>query len=357
MIKFYRGLKAAYDAATHSAGIYFATDTGEILHGGKSYSGLLEVGKSVANISLVDGIMTITYTDNSTTTIEVGSGKYKSNIEDKTIAMTTKYGDFVSGTTVSALEGKTYDELFDGILFPTVNPTFTAPTASISLKNYNATQEVGVAGPTSSNFTTSYSAGEIKLNGTKQANRGGSQNTADSFIYVNGSATNKTLPEKVTLGNTTFKYRAAYDEGPQPKNNKGVDYSSPLAAGTVDSSAVTVNGTYPWFASTVGVTAESPVAKQSLIAWNATAGAMYTGDAGFTLEASGTVPQVIKVPNSRTITNMEMYDTGAEKWKAVSMSVWTTSTETISINGTDVTYTVYTYNSAARGQVKLRIKF
>ena len=357
MIKFYRGLKAAYDVATHYEGIYFATDTGEILHGNKSYSGLLEVGKSVADISLVNGVMTITYTDASTTTVEVGSGKYKSNIEDKTIAMTTNYGDFASGTTVSTLEGKTYDELFDGILFPTVNPTFTAPTASISFKNYGTVQEVGADGPTSANFTTSYSAGEIKLSGKKQNNRGGSQNVDDSFIYVNGDATNKTLPEKVTLGNTTFKYRASYNEGPQPKNNKGVDYSTPLAAGTVDSSAITVNGTYPWFASTVGVTATSPVVKQSLVSWNATAGAMYTGDAGFTLEASGTVPQVIKVPNNRTITNMEMYDTGAEKWKAVSMSVWTTSTETISINGTNVTYTVYTYNSAARGQVKLRIKF
>ena len=357
MIKFYRGLRSSYVESAHGTGIYFATDTGEILHNGKSYSGLLEVGKSVEDISLVNGVMTITYTDKSTTTIEVGSGKYKSNIEDKTIEMVTQYGDFNSGTTVSALEGKTYDELFDGILFPTVNPTFTAPTASISLKNYAATQEVGVSGPTSANFTTSYSAGAIKIKDAKQADRGGSQNTDDSFIYVNGVATNKTLPEKVTLGNTTFKYRAAYNEGPQPKNNKGVDYSSPLAAGTVDSSAVTVNGTYPWFASTVGVTAESPVAKQSLIAWNSTAGSMYTGDAGFTLEASGTVPQVIKVPNSRTITNMEMYDTGAEKWKAVSMSVWTPSTETIAINGTDVTYTVYTYNSAARGQVKLRIKF
>ncbi len=84
---------------------------------------------------------------------------------------------------------------------------------------------------------------------------------------------------------------------------------------------------------------------------------MYTGDAGFTLEASGTVPQVIKIPNSRTINNMEMYDTGAEKWKAVSLSVWTTSTENITVNGNNVTYTVYTYNDAARGQVKLRIKF
>jgi hypothetical protein len=37
--------------------------------------------------------------------------------------MTTEHGDFKVGTKVSALEGKSYDELFDGILFPSVNPT------------------------------------------------------------------------------------------------------------------------------------------------------------------------------------------------------------------------------------------
>lgn len=359
MVKFFRGPYASYVQETHGEGIYFATDKGIIKMGGVDYIGPLKDSTAVKNIALnADGSkFVITNLDGTTYEIGVSTGEYESNIEDKTLAMPNAVGGIAKGTTISALEGKTYDEMFDDLLFPTVNPTFTAPSASIAWKNYSSTQEVGANGPTSANFTTGYSAGQITLNGTKQANRGGAQDTANSFIYVGSDAENKTLPEKVTLGSTSFKYRAAYAQGPQPKNNKGGDYSTPLAAGYVDSSAISVNGTYPWFASTVGVTADAPVAKQALVAWNATAGAMYTGDAGFTLEASGTVPQVIKVPNSRTISNMEMYDTGAEKWKAVSLSVWATSTETIAINGTNVTYTVYTYNSDARGQVKLRIKF
>lgn len=359
MAKFFRGPYASYVQETHGEGIYFATDKGIIKMGGVDYIGPLKDSTAVKSIALNadSSKFVITYLDGTSNEIEMAKSEYESNIEDKTLAMPNAVGGIAKGTTISALEGKTYNEMFDDLLFPTVNPTFTAPSASIAFKSYSSTQEVGAAGPTSSNFTTSYSAGEIKLNGVKQANRGGAQDTANSFIYVGGDAANKTLPEKVTLGSTSFKYRAAYAAGPQPKNNKGGDYSSPLTAGTVDSSAISVNGTYPWYASTVGVTTTAPVAKQALVAWNATAGAMYTGDAGFTLEASGTVPQVIKVPNSRTITNMEMYDTGAEKWKAVSMSVWATSTETIAVNGNNVTYTVYTYNSDARGQVKLRIKF
>lgn len=359
MIEFFRGPYLSYNPETHGEGIYFATDKGIIKMGGKDYIGPLGDSTAVKSITISeDGSkFVITYLDGNSSEIEMATGEYESKIEDKELTMPNAVGGIAKGTKISALEGKTYDEMFDDLLFPTVNPTFTAPSASIKWNGYSSTQEVGATGPTESNFTTGYSAGQITLNGVKQANRGGTQDTANSFIYVNNDANNKTLPSKVTLGSTTFKYRAAFAEGPQPKDNKGGNYGSPLAAGTVDSTAITLNGTYPWYASTVGVTASNPVAKQALVAWNATAGAMYTGDAGFTLEASGTVPQVIKVPNNRSITNMEMYDTGAEKWKAVSLSVWTKSTETISVNGNNVTYSVYTYNSAARGQVKLRIKF
>ena len=360
MAKFFRGPYASYVQETHGDGIYFATDKGIIKMNGKDYIGQLADSTAVKNIALnADGDkFVVTYLDGNTTEIEAASGEYESMIADKNLTTPKDVGGILKGTKVSSLEGKTFAEMFDDLLFPTVNPTYSKPTASIAWKNYAAVQEVGSAGPTVDNFTVSYNAGAITLNGSKQANRGGSQDAANSFIYVNGDATNKTLPTKVTLGSTKFKYRAAYNEGPQPKNNKGGDYDSPLAAGTVDSGEISVNGTYPWYASTVpDASASTPVIKQALVAWSATAGSMYTGDAGFTLEASGTVPQVIKVPNNRTIYNMEMWDTGAEKWKEVSLGVFTTSTENISVNGTNVTYTVYTYTGAARGQVKLRIKF
>ena len=66
MIKFYRGLKNSYDSTLHGSGIYFATDTFEIIHNGNSYSGLLSVGKSVENVTLADGVLTVTYTDKTT---------------------------------------------------------------------------------------------------------------------------------------------------------------------------------------------------------------------------------------------------------------------------------------------------
>lgn len=355
MIKFFRGLRSLYNAELHGAGIYFATDTLEIIHDGKSYSGLLAVGKSVQDVTLVNGVMTITYTDNTTTTVEVGSGKYKSNIEDKNLAMPNAVGGIAKNTKLSALEGKTYDAIFDDLLFPTVNPTYTAPSASIALKSgYAATQEVGAVAPTADNFTVGYNAGKITLNGSKQANRGGAHDSANSFIYYGSSAGNTTLPSTVAEGSTSYKYRAAYAEGPQPKDNKGNDYGSALAAGTVDSSAVTVNGTWPWYASTSAATATTPVVKQALVAWNSTAGNMSTGQ--FTVQPSGTLPQVFKLPRKCSVLQMKNTVSGNMDnigWE----SDFTETTETITINSKERTYYVYTYKGSTRGEVTLLAKF
>lgn len=275
---------------------------------------------------------------------------YTPNV-DAALTMPNAVGGISKGTSAADLSGKTFSQLFDDLLFPTINPTFTTPSATIKFSNYSTTQEVGAIGPAESNFATSYNAGAITLNGTKQANRGGTQDTANSFIYVNGDVTNKTLPTKVILGNTTFKYRAAYAKGPQPKDNKGNNYLTPLAAGTVDSSAITLNGTYPWYASTNDATAENPVVKQTLVAWSTDS--MSTGQ--FTVQPSGTLPQVFKLP--RQLKTLQLKNALNGAMETIGTSDYTETTETINIGGIDVTYYVYTYNGSTRGSVTLLANF
>ena len=353
MAKFFRGPYASYVQSIHGEGIYFAIDKGIIKMNGKDYIGPLADSTAVKNIALnADGDkFIVTFLDGTTSEIEAASGEYESMIADKNLTTPNAVGGIAKGTKVSALEGKTYSEMFDDLLFPTVNPTFTAPTASIAWKNYATVQEVGSAGPTSANFTTGYNAGAINLNGVKQANRGGTHDTANSFIYVNGDAANKTLPAKLALGATKFKYRAAFGEGPQPKNNKGGDYGSPLAAGTVDSAEISVNGTYPWFASTA--TAGS-LTKQRLVAWNATAGAMSSGE--FTVQPhTAAAPQMFKLP--RKASSLQMYNTVAKAFETVALSDWTETSASETINGNTQTYYTYSYKGDARGSVKLIVKF
>lgn len=363
MIQFFRGLYSSYNQTAHGSGIYFATDKGIIKVNGKDYIGPLGDSTAVKSITLNESgdKFIITYLDGTSTEIETASGEYESNISDKTLAMPSAVGGIAKDTKINQLEGKTYSELFDDLLFPTVNPTFTEPSASIAFKNYTSTQEVGSAGPTSGNFTVSYNPGQITLNGVKQNDRGGAQDATNSYIYVNGNTSNKTLPTKVTLGSTTFKYKAAFAQGPQPKNNKGGDYSTPLAAGTVDSGdnptsasrQVTLNGTYPWYASTSTATSTNPVVKQSLVAWNTTAGNMSTGQ--FTVQPSGTLPQVFKLP--RQLKTLQLKNALNGNMETIGTSDYTESNETINIGGTDVNYYVYTYNGSTRGSVTLLAKF
>lgn len=351
-LQFFRGLYASYVQATHGEGIYFATDKKVIKMNGVDYVGPLADSDAVKSVALnADGSkFVITYLGGTTSEIELAKSEYESNIDDKTLAMPNAVGGIAKGTKVSQLEGKTFNEIFDDLLFPTVNPTYTAPSASIAFKNYSNTQEVGSAGPTVDNFTVGYNAGAINLNGVKQANRGGAHDSANSFIYV-GNASNITLPTTVSVGTTTFKYRAAFGEGPQPKDNKGNDYSSPLASGTVDSGALSLNGTFPWFATTVTA---GTLTKQSLVAWNTTAGNMSSGE--FTVQPhTASSPQMFKLP--RKAASLQMYNTVAKAFETVALSDWTETSASESINGVSQTYYTYSYKGDARGSVKLIVKF
>lgn len=69
MIKFYKGLKNLYSLDLYGSGIYFATDTLEIIHNGKSYSGVQD--KVVKDITQAEGYIIITYSDNTTTTLDI----------------------------------------------------------------------------------------------------------------------------------------------------------------------------------------------------------------------------------------------------------------------------------------------
>jgi hypothetical protein len=191
------------------------------------------------------------------------------------------------------------------------------------------------------------------LNGSKQNDRSGKLKEDSSFIYWGGNTSNTTLPTTVALGNTSYQYHAEHEEGPQPKDSKGNDYDSPLSAGSVNSSSVTVNGTYPWYASTSTATVSNPVVKQSLVSWNNTSGSMSTGN--FEVQPSGTLPQVFKLP--RQLDTLQMLNTVSGNMESTNKTAFTETTETIIINGTSRTYYVYTYNGATRGAVTLKATF
>ena len=360
-IKFYRGLESLYNQETHADGLYFATDTHKIILNNQKYGGEdLGVDKVVSNVELDTdpNKLKVSFNDGSSTTVDLPKPdlNYTSSIENKDLTMPNAVGGFAKGTKVSDLEGKSQNSMWDDLLFPTVNPTFTAPSASLSLKGYQSVVEAGVAGPNlTTNFTTGYNPGAIMLNGQKQANRGGALKAGESFIYVDGSEANRTTPEKIKLGDTTFNYKAAYEAGPQPKDNKGNNYSTPLGAGTVVSGAVKVNGTYPWYATTQN----GQLTKQALVAWNNSAGSMQTPEFTVVAHNGANVKQTFKVP--RKATELQMYNSVSGKWEVISgfptAGGWAETHAEEDVNGTMVDYYTYTYSGEARASQKLKVKF
>lgn len=351
VVKFYRGLAASYNPITHADGIYFATDTKKIIMNNAEYGG--DSNKKVSDVALNANGIVITYTDSTSTTLLLGkatvtadglmskedkakldsldptaSGSYESSL-DPSVATVEKLGGINAGTTVAQLTGKSYDEIFDTLIFPTVNPTFTAPTASISLKSYQNIQEIGANAPTEANFNVSFNAGAITLAGKKQNNRAGAQDMEASKILYSSSKV-ESLPEKVVAGAMDYYYRAAYAEGPQPKDSKGNNYQTPLAAGSVDSSKATVTG---YRAAYAGLVSTNTITEEVI------KGMTKTVSAKKTIKVSGPISEqyiCFSAPAGWTVSNIKDSNNFD-----VTSSYTTSTVEVTGLDGQAVNYTVY----------------
>lgn len=344
----FSGLRASYKpAADHLDKLYFATDTHELLVNGTSYSGGIKsviVEGTVLKITMING------TGRVVNLAEVI--KYRSALSDN-IATVNVLGGIPAGTTVAQLKNKTFSQLFDELIFPTVNPTFEAPTASLSLKSTSTTptiQEVGTTGasvPVAASFNTIYDAGAIKIAGVKKQNRGGALDSSSSFIYINNTPTNKTFPTEIPEGAITYKYRAAYQQGPQPLDSKANNYQTPLPAGTVDSAAVTINGVYPYFTNKDN---NEAFAKLALTTSNTLSAVKF--------KAEGPNKHTFKLPAKYTLTKVELLNTLSGKYENYGTDKFTKTTENIEVQGKQVKYTVYTRNDAGfNGESTFNITF
>lgn len=291
----------------------------------KSFSTILLLGNATVT---ADGLMSKEDKAKLDSLDPTASGSYESSL-DPTVATVEKLGGIDAGTTVAQLTGKSYNEIFDTLIFPTVNPTFTVPSASISLKSYQNVQEIGANAPTAANFNVSFNAGAITLAGKKQNNRAGEQDMEASKILY-GSSKVESLPGKVVAGAMDYYYRAAYAEGPQPKDSKGNNYQTPLVAGSVDSGKTTVTGyraAYSGLVSTNAITEE--VIK----------GMTKTVSAKKTIKVSGPISEqyiCFAAPAGWTVSNIK----DSNNFDVTSSY----ATSTVSVTGLDgqaVDYTVY----------------
>jgi hypothetical protein len=235
-----------------------------------------------------------------------------------------------------------FSEMFDAILFPTINPVITNPSASISVSDSDKNVEVGATLPT---YTVTYNDGEVKLADSVQYSEYAGAKTGETVTLTDGLVAGESaMPAKQVVYSATVTYAAGTN---QPMTNKNEAYGSTCAAGSVTASE-TVYPYYKYYATTSS-SSEEAVAQSVLR--NAGISSVTTPELVLNPHTAN-VPQVIKLP-VRTMTKLQMVNTVSSKYEEVSFTNWALTTETI--NG--VTYNVYTYTGDARGSVKVKVTF
>lgn len=291
---------------------------------------------------------------------------YTTDLPDSLVVPQT-IGGINEGTKVSDLEGSTISQMFDNLLFPEVQPTIQAPSATIHFKDTfssNGVYEVGTTAPIAANFNTSFNRGTCTVVGQANKNRAGNLDSGNSFIYYGGNTSTKTLPAKVTLGTMQYNYHAAYAQGDTlvtSKGNKASVTPNPLPAGSVNSSNLTIFGTYPYYCNGQSASSSSgdsnfptsatPDTKLPLYKWTDTlVGAKFASEA-----ATGTRMQFM-YSNRKKVTKVEFYNSISGKWETFDTSNYNAKSgiKTYSVQGTNETYNILTTTGPLSGSVQYR---
>lgn len=273
---------------------------------------------------------------------EIGDAAYESAFQSKSMKAAPSWND-INGKTLAELEGKSFSQLFDMILFTTVNPSFTNPSVTINSTwgTTNRSVEVGTAGPAQSTFSYNFNKGSIVIvypDGTRDTSQGGRSGNEISHQY-----TPATFPSTIPWGTTTYTIKVNYAQGPQPKDSKGNNYDSPLAAGSV-SANYTVKGGYYYYAG-LGTLNQASMKKTIL-----------TSDVNYaenTFDGEVSDRWTWWIPAKKIATKMEFFDTGSNTYKDDNLSSnW--NSESVTING--INYTKLTNkNTTKRGSIKLKV--
>lgn len=377
MVKFYRGLRANYKYPENielQDVIFFSTDTHEILINGQNYGGE-ELEQYVKDVTFNADTNTFTFTKNNNTEVVVSLGDKLLTVEDRTLleevkrvlsdmsasviydsaykedpTKTTEFavGGISKGETLSNLQGNTISSILDKMFFPVIAPTFVQPSATLSLSGYNTPVIVGSNAPTTANFTKNFKRGEVQLRGKKVNDYCTSEDLTE-VIYC-GTEDNG-MPEKVTEGTSNYYYKVTYGESDyQPVDSAGQPSGNPCPAGSKTSGAVTINGTYPWYATTVD---GKTLTQGKLINWSTS---NITTPEVALKPKSAESDQMFRIP--RQLKKLEMYNSVAKAYEVIPSTAWAETTEDIQLNDQCTrTYYLYTYTGEDRGEVKLKITF
>lgn len=330
---------------------------------------LLNKGMKIGVIT-VDGVPTILYapTGSGSSTLDgLEDVDLSEPIDGQVLIYDAEKEEWVNGTisggsavlssvlttaiTVGGIEAGTeyakdtpLETVIRDMLEPTLYPTLTNPSASMTATGAKLLEKGATLNAT---FTLTLNRGSINP-----------QYTAESS-YRSGSATSYTLDGTSQAGNTfsitvteakkSYQGSVAYGAGVQPKDSKGNDYGSPLAAGSVNTNTINYEFVDALWANTANI---ATVAKLALVSKNAK-----VKEFNFPAQTV-TNPEEFHTPTSWSITAIEVLNTLSNQWENCAGEFTVTDTTHTDAGGNTVNYKKYLCNlGVATGSRKIRIKW
>ena len=285
-----------------------------------------------------------------------GDNIYTSNLADS-IAMTEDVGGMPSGTAVSDLTNvKTYDQLFDTILFPTSYPTAGQPSTSLS-DNVSNLQTIGATIDMILNTTANL--GNISLNGVSQGQYAGNV-TAASITGESGNYTLGVGPAgnaidnqavngfTVQIGTNSWTLTTTFDNGPMPLDSTGADYPSLQYSSGTKTNSTSFEGVYPIKLGTS--LSNNDFENRGLLSHGASLNQL-TCSQDYPESGVG-VRHRIGISDAmiagRTV-GFQQYNPVSSSYADLDASEFDNAPQTFTIEGSPVNYTVYTKASPAGG--------
>lgn len=341
---FFRGNKASYQPeGAHAGKIYFAEDTQELLVDNVSYG-----GSGISDVTLDGTTLKIT-TSTGVKTVDIADIiKYSTTISDD-LEMPNAVGGIAKGTTAGDLKTKTFTQLFDDLLFPTIQPIGTQPSVKFGVKSSQI--EVGAALPQElDDFDYSFTRGVWRLNGAIVPGKYYSGTAGTPTIKCNHPTANSNPPASVDTDKTiTYTLSVTVAAGDTTVDNKGNAATvQPYSGGTLTKPA-NINIYYPYYSNAAN---NATVAKGGLLSSTTVA------DLNFA-KATDSTTFIFKLPNKYTLTSIIPYNPNSGKYNSddEEISSWIKTTESISVNSVETEYAVYTKNGTAHASNKFKFTF
>ena len=278
-------------------------------------------------------------------TIQIGETIYDIPDSDAQLAHEIEASVDVGGVSAGETfdEGDTIESVLRSILSPTLFPTLTSPSASMTATGAKLLEK---GGSLSTVFTIIFNRGSINPAYGTSGYRSGA---ADEYTLDGTTQAGNTFSATITESKTLYQGSVSYLAGEQPKDSNGNDYDSPLPAGSVNTNTITYEFVNALWANVADITA---IAKQALVSKSAKVKA-------FSFPAATVAnPEVFDVPASWTVTAVEVFNTLNNQWEDCASEFTITDTAHDDAGGVSTAYKRYTCNLGySMGARQVRVKW